>query len=189
MTGYRTILFNAIMLAGSLLGFHMAPEQATQYVDAIVLLWGGGNVVLRGITKGPIFGGSKPPTSVASLAMLIALTLSLSACGAVSWNDQNDAGITKAEVSTALDAEGKPYISSARIISGKELGQVNLDVEHPSGLKVHYAATAVAAFKGQEIRSGVEKQVSSDLKEAVPDVAKTVGGIVKDIVVPAPLVP
>jgi hypothetical protein len=89
MQGYRTIIFNLIMVAGGLLGLTIAPEQASAYADAFILLWGFGNVVFRAITHTPIFKSKEqvavekpvPPTTAAAIifALVVASQL-LSAC-------------------------------------------------------------------------------------------------------------
>lgn len=95
----------------------------------------------------------------------------LSACaGAVPWNDQNAAGVTKAEVTWS--PEGK--LQKARIIDGKEKEDVKLSVKLPSGAEVKYSASGVMAFDGQEVRAKVEAAVSDDVRAVAPDIVDTI---------------
>jgi hypothetical protein len=91
MQGYRTILFNLIMLVGSIVGAHsLDPDTINKYVDAIVLLWGGGNFVLRFITSTAI--GQKvaplaplpPGTKIGAILAGFLMLGSLQACQTVS---------------------------------------------------------------------------------------------------------
>lgn len=110
------------------------------------------------------------------LAAAAFAALSLSACGVVPWNDQLDAGLTKAEVKwcESKDPARDAYICGAEITDGKEKDDVKLDVTHPSGLKVVYEAKAVKAFDAIKVRAAVEQSISADLKAAAPGVVEKI---------------
>ena len=55
MKGYKTVIFNGIMLAAGIFGAEVSPELAERTADAFVLIWGVGNVLLRAVTDSPIF--------------------------------------------------------------------------------------------------------------------------------------
>jgi succinylglutamate desuccinylase len=55
MKGYRTIVFNALMLVAGIAGNEVAPDLMIQFVDAFLAAWAVGNVILRRITDSPIF--------------------------------------------------------------------------------------------------------------------------------------
>lgn len=54
LKGYRTLIVNGVMVAAGIAGTTIAPEEAAQYADAFILLWGVCNVALRFITTGPV---------------------------------------------------------------------------------------------------------------------------------------
>lgn len=68
LKGYRTLIFNIVSMAAMALGYTALPEETLyEYTDAIILVGGlliaGGNIVLRLVTSGPIFGKEpKAPT-------------------------------------------------------------------------------------------------------------------------------
>ena len=58
MKGYKTIIFNAVMLAAGMAGIFgvdIPPELAEQVATAFVLLQSVGNAVFRAVTTSPIF--------------------------------------------------------------------------------------------------------------------------------------
>lgn len=54
LKGWRTILFNLIMMVAVAVGVNWSPDQVTAYIDAIALIWGGGNAILRAVTNTPL---------------------------------------------------------------------------------------------------------------------------------------
>ena len=60
MKGYRTIVFNAVMLVAGVTGAQVAPEMANDFAEAFVAVLALGNGLLRLITNTPIF--KKDPT-------------------------------------------------------------------------------------------------------------------------------
>jgi hypothetical protein len=113
----------------------------------------------------------------------LALLLFVAACGAIPGNDQVDAGITKATVEVC-QTDGKPYFCGAEIIDGKEKQAVSLAVTQPDGWTVNYSASEVKAFDGQKIRGAVEQAISSDIKEAFPDIVEKITKAIIKTVVP-----
>jgi len=55
MKGYRTIIFNAVMLIGSLSGATFSPDMVNEWIEAFALVWTAGNIILRAVTSSPIF--------------------------------------------------------------------------------------------------------------------------------------
>ncbi len=55
MKGWRTILFNGVMLIVGLTGAAVSPEQVSGVVEGFMIIWTVGNVILRAITTSPIF--------------------------------------------------------------------------------------------------------------------------------------
>ncbi|MBL4906957.1 MAG: hypothetical protein JKX94_05845 [Sneathiella sp.] len=105
-------------------------------------------------------------TALALLSMA-----SLSACaGSTPWNEQNYAGVNKAEIE--FDTQGNP--THALIIGGKEQEQIQLSVKTPKGLEVKYSATGVKAFEGQSLRAAVEIAVSKEAKEIMPNIVDAI---------------
>ncbi len=97
--------------------------------------------------------------------------ISLAGCaGSTPWNEQNYAGVNKAEIE--FDKKGAP--KHALIIGGKEQEQILLSVKTQDGLEINYSATGVKAFEGQSLRAAVENVVSSDAKEAMPNIVDAV---------------
>lgn len=88
LKGYKTLIFNAVVLIAGLLGYSSVPtEVLQQYTEAIILVGGavitGGNMLLRLVTTTPIFNGKKPDsTTVHSLAWLavVGCALVMSGC-------------------------------------------------------------------------------------------------------------
>ncbi len=114
-------------------------------------------------------------------AFLAFLGLFLSACaGAVPWNDQNKAGITRAEVKwcESKDQSNDRYVCGLRVWDGKEKADVNLNAILPGGLTISYNARGVRAFKAHEVRAAIEAAVSNDVKVAAPGI---VGNLVKAV--------
>jgi hypothetical protein len=60
MKGYKTIIFNAVMLFAGIFGAEISPDLAGRAAEAFVLLWGVGNVGLRAVTDSPIFRKGTP---------------------------------------------------------------------------------------------------------------------------------
>lgn len=54
LKGYRTILFNIVMLIAGIMGEELAPETANDLVEAFLVVWAAGNAFLRWITDSPI---------------------------------------------------------------------------------------------------------------------------------------
>ena len=54
MKGYRTLIFNLIMVIVGLTGAELSPETAKKTAEAFVTLWGAGNIVLRSVTTTPL---------------------------------------------------------------------------------------------------------------------------------------
>ncbi len=55
MKGWKTILFNGLMLVIGLTGATVAPEQVNAVVEGFIVIWTVGNVILRAVTSSPIF--------------------------------------------------------------------------------------------------------------------------------------
>ncbi|MEQ8318750.1 MAG: hypothetical protein RH946_00685 [Rhodospirillales bacterium] len=116
--------------------------------------------------------------SLMAVFAVIAMT-ALSGCGAIPGNTQVNAGITHATVEVC-ETEGTIYLCEAEIIDGKDKQAVSLDIQHPAGWKVSYAASGVQAVDAIKVRGAVEQSISSDLKDASPViVSKITDAIVK----------
>ncbi|MEE8223889.1 MAG: hypothetical protein V3S59_06265 [Alphaproteobacteria bacterium] len=96
--------------------------------------------------------------------------------GAVPWNSQVNAGITRAEIlwCESKNAAKDTYLCEAEIVDGKETADVTLTVKLPNGAEVRYAAKGVKAFEGHEVRGAVEKAISNDMKDVAPGVVESV---------------
>jgi len=68
LTGYRTILFNAVMAALALTGHTVSPDLLNTYLDGLIAVWVGGAVLLRALTTTPI-GRATPGLSEAVTAL------------------------------------------------------------------------------------------------------------------------
>ena len=55
MKGWRTILFNGVMLIVGLTGAVVTPELVNELVEGFIGVWATGNVILRAITNSPMF--------------------------------------------------------------------------------------------------------------------------------------
>ncbi len=55
MKGWKTILFNGVMLVVGLTGAAVSPEQVNEVVEGFMAIWAVGNVILRAVTDSPIF--------------------------------------------------------------------------------------------------------------------------------------
>jgi|GEM_PF-5784963 len=92
-------------------------------------------------------------------------------------NRQTSAGVTDFSLETGITADGNPYVSSVRLLDGKEKNRVVAEIELPNGLKARYAAEGVKAFPGQQIQGVVQKafvdagiQQTEAIKELIPKV-------------------
>ena len=53
--GWKTIVFNAVMLAVGITGAQVNPELVTEFAEGFVGVLTVGNGILRGVTNSPIF--------------------------------------------------------------------------------------------------------------------------------------
>lgn len=114
-------------------------------------------------------------TAVRAAAVTI-LPLFAAACGALPWNPQGSAGLTRAEVKWCeSEKDGADrYLCAAEIIDGKEKSDVKLTVKLPGGTEVDYQAKDVKAFRAHEVRSAVEEAVSEDVKSVAPGIVDSI---------------
>ena len=108
------------------------------------------------------------------LFLFLILLVLLSGCGAIPGNSQVDAGMTRALIEWKTDKDGISRISRAEIINGKEMQDVRLRAKLADGTSIDYSATAVKAFQAHAVRSAVEKQISSDVREMVPGIVDNI---------------
>jgi hypothetical protein len=110
------------------------------------------------------------------LLLAVLVPVALGGCaGAVPWNDQNDAGITR--VDADFNDAGAP--KSLRVISGKEGQSFDVLADVKAGT-MEWHAKDVRAFDAAKARAAVEQAVSSDTKAAAPGiVASIVDALVK----------
>jgi len=127
MTGYKTLIVNVIMVVAALAGLNVSPELAAEYAQAFVVAWGGINVVLRAISKGPIFGGSKPPRAISAwLAVAVAFTLAgcapatIAAIATIVSATVPAALVTYTAIEAGSDAVGAADGTEAKIKAGLE---------------------------------------------------------------------
>lgn len=111
-----------------------------------------------------------------ALPLLLLAALSLSACGTFGNDAQGNAGITEANIETALDPKGEPYLSKAHFIDGKNKRKVKMAIEGPKGWKVTYEADGVTGQAAIEARARVDQAISSDVKAVAPAIVDTVMG-------------
>ena len=55
LKGWKTIIFNLLMLIVTVTGAQVAPEMVKEFAEELIGLLIAGNGILRAITKGPIF--------------------------------------------------------------------------------------------------------------------------------------
>ncbi len=55
MKGWRTVLFNGVMLIVGLTGAAISPEQVSAVAEGFMIIWTVGNIILRAITNSTIF--------------------------------------------------------------------------------------------------------------------------------------
>ena len=55
LKGWRTIIFNGLMLILGITGAEVSPEMAREFTEAFIAVLTVGNGILRAITDGPIF--------------------------------------------------------------------------------------------------------------------------------------
>ncbi len=114
---------------------------------------------------------------IRSLALVFAALLILGACaGAMPWNPQGNAGLTKTIIDVGLAKQGEtPYIERVEFVDGKEKDGITISVKFVDGKpQVEYSAKGVKAFKAHELRAAVEMAVSADVKEAFPKVVNDI---------------
>lgn len=123
---------------------------------------------------------------VAPLLLLFVIT----ACaGAVPWNPQGYAGITKWKVMPSADClkvakTDKTLCYELLVMDGKEKQDVTFKITRsPDGtFLVEYDAKGVKAFTGQQIRAEVEIQVTKTLETILPGMVESlVKGIIEGI--------
>ena len=122
------------------------------------------------------------------LVVLVAFVLSACA-GAVPWNPQGYAGITKWKVVPSAEClkaakTDKTLCYELLVMDGKEKQDVTFDISRkPDGtFLVKYDAKGVKAFTGQQIRAEVEIQVAKTLEAILPGMVESlVKAILKSI--------
>jgi len=121
---------------------------------------------------------------------LLALGVFIAGCaGAVPWNPQGYAGITKWKVTPNAKClkeakTDKTLCYELLVMDGKEKQDVTFEITRsPDGtFLVKYDAKGVKAFTGQEIRAEVEIQVSKTLETILPGMVESlVDAIIKGI--------
>lgn len=60
LTGYRTLLFAAIVGVAGIFGHYLAPDLVNQFLDAIFVLVAAGIGILRMVTTTPVFTATHP---------------------------------------------------------------------------------------------------------------------------------
>ncbi len=107
---------------------------------------------------------------------LAALLLSsCMAAGAVPWNKQNYAGISRWRVTPTSDCEeGVPICYELDVIDGKEKADITFDIERlpGGGFSIKYSAKGVAAFRAHEIRAELEKEVAKQTGRMLPEMVR-----------------
>lgn len=113
--------------------------------------------------------------------VLLALGVFIAGCaGAVPWNPQGYAGITKWKVVPSADClkaakTDKTLCYELLVMDGKEKQDVTFDISRkPDGtFLVKYDAKGVKAFTGQQIRAEVEIQVAKTLEAILPGMVES----------------
>lgn len=103
--------------------------------------------------------------------VLIALPLlaSLAACDSLSTANQY-AGINHVRVDYSETGEPESVV----VYAGKEAEELDITLDHPSGLKATYKARDLKAFDGQAARAEVEKAQLEVLGKVVPDLTDAI---------------
>lgn len=82
MKGWKTIIFNALMLIGGLTGAHLDPALVTAFAEEFLGVLAVGNGILRAVTSTPIFSGRASDAGRALRGLAIAgLCLFVVGCG------------------------------------------------------------------------------------------------------------
>ncbi len=55
LKGWKTIIFNGVMLIVGIAGAEVSPEMAQEFTEAFIAVLAIGNGILRAVTDGPIF--------------------------------------------------------------------------------------------------------------------------------------
>ncbi len=107
--------------------------------------------------------------------LLVGVAFGLTACGALPWNDQENAGLTDMHIYWAYsEANNTVYPVEIRVTDGKEFGSVNLAFQMSDGTLMNFNGVDVRAFRGQEIRADVEKAIAEVYGEIVPGLTDSI---------------
>lgn len=142
-------------------------EEYLEPMEQVVTALGGSVLVFLNTSK-------KTDTMQApSIAVLIVLALTLSACGAMGMNKQQYAGINTVELQTGGGCAATDVLNQDTckviMVDGKEKAQVTIEVILADGTTYKYSAGEEKAFEGQAQRADVDKAVIEQAGQLVKD--------------------
>ena len=117
-----------------------------------------------------------------NILLIAFLSLGLTACGAVPWNDQENAGLTDMHIYWGYDEANQiVYPSEIRVTDGKEAGEIDLKFQMQDGTVLNFNGTEIRAFEGQALRAEVERVIAEQVGDVAPGVVDAIIGAITGV--------